>query len=278
MIMTVREVLAETYIDRREAEIILCSVLKKDRLFVLVHSDYTLTHREKDLFLSFAERRKKGEPLCYILKKREFYGREFTVSENTLIPRPETELIIDEAKKLFRKTESIKVLDLCTGSGCIGITISCEFPLSRVIMSDICPKALCVCNENLLKFTEKYSLSGHWTEIVRSDMFENIPKIKYDLIVSNPPYIPTEDIKDLDPDVKREPAKALDGGKDGLDFYRIIFCRAGTYLSEKGYIILECGFDQSESIRHLAEKNGYECTFAKDFQNIERCAVIKKKI
>lgn len=273
--MTIKDALISSSIDLAESQILLSHILKKDRLFLSVHSDEIMTEEQENLFFEYVNRRKNGEPLSYIIGKREFYGREFAVSEHTLIPRPETELIIDESKKLFGRLDSIKILDLCTGSGCIGITLSCEFPFSRVVCSDISSKALNCVSENICAFTEKYNLGGRWIDMVRSDMFDNVPKEKYNLIVSNPPYIPTDDIKDLDQDVQREPKIALDGGKDGLDFYRIIFEKSKDYLADRGVLIAEIGYNQSDEIKKLAKKYDYACRFAKDLQGYERTAVLK---
>lgn len=271
--MTIKEILLKSYLDLSESQILLSHILNCDRLFLTVHSDKNLSEEEEIKFSAYVSRRKNGEPLSYITEKREFYGREFKVSEDTLIPRPETELLIDEVKKLYRKTDRLKILDLCTGSGCIGITLSCEFPFSRVLLSDISSKALITASDNVCILGQNYIMGS--CEIIKSNMFETVPKEKYDLIVSNPPYIPSNDIETLDEDVKREPMIALDGGEDGLDFYRIIFDKNRDYLKETGNLLLEIGYNQSEFIKDIAFMYGFECVFAKDIQGYNRCAVCK---
>ena len=271
--MNIKEALLKSEIHISESYILLSHIIGKDKLFLTVHCDEELSANQEKAFFDCVNRRLAGEPLSYITEKREFYGKEFYVNSNTLIPREETEIIIEESKKIFGRFESINILDLCTGSGCLGISLACEFPFAKVCLSDISSKALSVANENVLGFMTKYNMNGRWIDLVKSDMFENI-KGKFDLIVSNPPYIPTDHIDTLDEDVKREPKIALDGGVDGLDFYRVIFEKSKDYLKENGKIILEIGYNQSEDIKLMADRYAYSIYFIKDLQGYNRCGVL----
>lgn len=263
--MTIKDAIEYGTINNNEVNILLCDAINKDKLFLLCHNDYVLSESEEKLFLDYIEKRKKNTPISYITHKREFYGREFYVNENVLIPRPETEIIIDVVKGL-NLTKDLKILDLCTGSGIIPITLGLECGFKEIYASDISFKALEVAKENAKKYNQNITF-------IESDLFENIPNIKFDLIISNPPYITREDMEKLDIDVKREPNIALYGGVDGLDFYKKIISQGKEYL--KGKFIFEIGYNQSDSLERLATENGFEIEFFKDLQNFKRTCVLK---
>ncbi|HLA50387.1 MAG TPA: peptide chain release factor N(5)-glutamine methyltransferase, partial [Thermodesulfovibrionia bacterium] len=246
--------------------------------------------------IDFVERRIKREPSQYILGEQEFWGLPFKVTKDVLIPRPETEVLVEEAVKTVRSQESEVrsqntkihyselrtpdsklILDLCTGSGCIAISLAKEIPNSRVFAVDISEKALDVAREN----AERYDVADRIT-FLSGDLFEplNGLNIKADIIVSNPPYISRKMLQELQPEVKDyEPQAALYGGEDGMDFYRKIIADAPAYLAKGGYLMLEMGYRQAGKIKNLIEQNnGFEdIDIKKDFAGIERIIKAQRK-
>ena len=225
---------------------------------------YELKGDELDKMNSYAQRVLDGEPVQYVLGKWDFMGRSFNVDSRVLIPRADTELLCELALEHISALEfAPRVLDLCTGSGCIGISLSLDAKGAKVSCSDISCDALDVASGNAKSL-------GAEIEFIHSDMFKNCGE--YDIIVSNPPYIPSITVDGLDNSVKDyEPRNALDGGNDGLDFYRIIANEAKLHLTNNGALLLEIGYDQKESVSKLLEDNGYsnvECY--KDVANNDR--------
>lgn len=225
-------------------------------------SDYFLRKEEKvsngrqQQYCKWIERRKGREPLEYITGYTEFMGLSFFVNENVLIPRQDTETLVEE---IYPLCAGKRVLDMCTGSGCIGLSIGVFGRPSRLVLSDISAEALCVAEKNwrcILK-QDEYRFS---TEVVFicGDLFDRIEGT-YDVIVSNPPYIEADVISGLMPEVRDfEPLSALDGGGDGLDFYRRIISSAPLYLSPAGMLCMEIGYNQGESVSALMRKHGFE--------------------
>ena len=210
---------------------------------------------DKDLeakYLSRIEKRKKHIPLQYIINKQNFYGLDFYVNESVLIPRYDTENIVDRIVKDCKENKCLSVLDLCTGSGCIAVSLK-KFGFESVYAADISDKALSVA---------KYNAKLNNADIIflQSDLYENFPKeIRFDIIVSNPPYISTDEIARLEKQVRDfEPKLALDGGRDGLDFYKKIINLSKDFLNNKGRLYLEIGYDQSKDVVDLAKKEGYD--------------------
>lgn len=192
----------------------------------------------------------QGLPLQYAIGRWNFYGRDFKVDPRALIPRPETELLVDRA--LEACPHAIKVLDLCAGSGVIGLTFALERPKARVDLADISPEALDLVRENAKLFALEDRV-----RIFQGDLFEALPPGEtWDLIITNPPYIASREIQTLDALLRHEPENALDGGEDGLDFYRRIGAQAGQKLSEYGMIFTEIGADQGPAVRALFEEAG----------------------
>lgn len=210
---------------------------------------------DKDLeakYLSRIEKRKKHIPLQYIINKQNFYGLDFYVDESVLIPRYDTENIVDRIVKDCKENKCLSVLDLCTGSGCIAVSLK-KSGFERVYAADISDKALAVA---------KYNAKLNDADIIflQGDLYENFPKeIRFDIIVSNPPYISTDEIARLEKQVRDfEPKLALDGGRDGLDFYKKIINLSKDFLNNKGRLYLEIGYDQSKDVVDLAKKEGYD--------------------
>ncbi len=214
--------------------------------------------------LDYAKRRAQGEPLWYVIGDTEFYGYKIKVDNRVLIPRPETEELVLNAKKVIRPEH--KVLDLCTGSGAIAIAVKLETG-ANVDASDISTDALELAKENA-------KLNDADINFIHSDLFNDIDGV-YDVILSNPPYIKTGDIENLQKEVKREPILALDGGSDGLSVYRLIAQHFDKHLAPNGTLILECGIGQSQEICQLFA--GYETSVINDLNGVDRMVVVKKQ-
>ena len=199
-----------------------------------------------------------GIPIQYITNIQEFMKLDFYVDENVLIPQPDTEILVEEVIKYYKDT-TCKVLDLCTGSGAIGISIAKYIEDSNVMATDISNKAL-----QIAKLNAEKNLVHKKMEFVESDLFENIVQNKFNVIVSNPPYIRTSEINKLDMQVQNEPHIALDGGNDGLFFYRIIAKNAYKFLEESGRLFLEIGYDQKDDVIQLLQStNMYKNIYSK---------------
>ena len=215
--------------------------------------------------INYAQKRCSGEPITKIFKKAYFYGLEFCVNNDVLSPRQETELLVENALKLI-KDGSI-VLDLCTGSGAIAISLAKKCN-ADIIASDISNKALKIATKNAQNNRVN-------VKFVQSNMFEKI-KGKFDVIVSNPPYIATKDVNNLDREVKNyDPILALDGGVDGLDFYKIIVKESPKFLNKNGVLLLEIGFNQYRDVEKLLKLNNFDTILVKDYSNNDRVVIAK---
>lgn len=224
------------------------------------------------------ERRRKHEPIAYITNIKEFYGRDFLLNHNVLIPRPDTEILIEtvlaEANN-FPQNQPIKILDLGTGSGCIAITLAAELKIAEIVAVDNSPEALEVARSNAATHKVQDQI-----QFIESNWFASIPKERFNFIVSNPPYISTSEQEEMSEETKMfEPEAALFAGNEGLEHYEHILQNAGDYLELDGIIFFEIGHRQSTSIQKIANQCGYEnIDFTKDLQAISRVAVIKKPI
>lgn len=245
-----------------EAALLLEHVMNTERGDLFVHPDRILSDDEEKTYFGLIERRNTGEPVQYITGKTYLYGLEFFCDRSVLIPRFDTEVLIEETIKKAPKDSEL--LDLCTGSGCIALCVKHEREDIAVSASDISKDALNVAKKNSENLGLKINL-------IHSDLFSNIDD-RFDIIVSNPPYIPTNVIKGLDEKVKDfEPEGALDGGEDGLDFYRIIAKEAVRFLKGKSFLIMEIGYDQGESVSGILSENGYkDIKVIKDLNGLDR--------
>lgn len=250
-----------------DAWYLLQMVCKIERSFFYLHEDDEISSEEQREYEIAVRKRAERIPLQYIIGEQEFMGLTFKVNSNVLIPRQDTETLVEEALKVCYP--GMKVLDLCTGSGCIIVSILKNAPGIIAVGADISKQALLVAKEN----GKAYELDIEW---IRSDLFDNITG-KYDLIVSNPPYIPTKDIAELMPEVRDfEPFDALDGHEDGLFFYRKIIAESEQYLNSEGSLYLEIGYDQGEAVSDLMKQAGYtEVEIVKDLAHLDR--VVKGK-
>ena len=226
-------------------------VLKKPRQYLIIYDNETLTKNQEDKFFDGISKLSKGIPIEHITHNKEFMKLNFFVDENVLIPRQDTEVLVEEVIKIAQKVKARKILDLCTGSGAIAISLEKYLPNTEITALDISYKAL-----EVAKLNAKTNKVENQITFIESNLFENLPKEKYDIIVSNPPYIKQDIIKELDKEVQKEPHIALDGGKDGLDFYRKIIDEGYEYLKYGGYLCLEIGYDQKEEVMNLLDDNG----------------------
>lgn len=232
-----------------------------------IHSEDIIEKDKAEEFFRLIERRSKRIPLSYVIGTRDFFGLTFKVDENVLIPEQETELLVEE---VIKHSEGKSVLDMCTGSGCIAISIALFGKPSKVAASDISEKALEVARENAK------SLKAGEISFIQGDMFENVAD-KFDIIVSNPPYIETREIDELMPEVRDYiPRLALDGDIDGLKFYRIISKEAVKKLNKNGRIFYEIGYNQSRAVASILLENGFtDITVIKDYSGLDRIVMAK---
>lgn len=238
-----------------EAELLAAQTFNKDRVFFYTHGDEPVTDRQKTVYLTMVKRRAAHEPAAYILGQKEFMGLNFFVDANVLIPRPDTEAMVEVLISQLKKTDhrGKKVLDLCTGSGAIGIALKYFCPEVEMTLSDYSPKALQVAKKNA-----DLLVAGD-VNLMHSDLFVQFPATAaFDLIVSNPPYIPSGEIPKLAQDIcEYEPTMALDGGATGLDFYRRIAAQAKGFLKDGGLLALEIGDHQENVVIELLKQNGF---------------------
>lgn len=252
---------------------IMCFVLKKDKIYLVTNGNEEVEQSTKTEFLEAISKIQKHIPIQYITKKQEFMKMDFYVDENVLIPQPDTEIVVEEAIDIINRNKLSKVLDMCTGSGILAISIAKYTDAGKITAVDISEKALEVAEKNAISNDVDTKI-----KFIKSDMFKNISE-KFDLIISNPPYIRTDVIKTLSEEVKNEPILALDGGIKGLDFYNIIAENAKKYLNENGYLVLEIGYDQKTEVVNLLEAQEYsEIRVIKDMGGNDRVIVCKNLI
>ena len=223
-------------------------VLKCDRNKLILIKNEEINKDKFKEYESYISKIIEGVPLQYITNLQEFYSLNFFVNENVLIPQPDTEILVEEVLKIAKENNAKRILDICTGSGCIGVSLAKNLQNVQITLSDISKKALEIAKKNV----EDNRVSDT-IEIIKSDMFENIDN-KFDIIVSNPPYIETSTIEQLSIQVKKEPYIALDGGKDGLEFYKILIQEAPKYLKKDGYLCMEIGYNQKDAIINLLQE------------------------
>ena len=255
-----------------KSRLLMQYILKETRQYIIVHDTKLLTERqEKNYFLAI-KKLKNGIPIEYITHQKEFMKLNFFVNENVLIPRQDTEILVEEVIKIAKKTKARKILDLCTGSGAMAISLAKYLPESEVTAIDISHKAIQMAKRNAIFHKVENRIT-----FLESNLFENLPDQKYDIIVSNPPYVKRDIIKKLDKQVQNEPYIALDGGYDGLDFYRKIIKQAYEYLKYNGYLCLEIGFDQKEEVTELIKNEGQysKVICKKDLYDNDRVIITK---
>ncbi len=240
-----------------KARLLLQYVLDKPRQYIIVYDNKEIDKQQQWQYFVNIEKLTKGIPLQHITHRQEFMKMDFFVDENVLIPRSDTEILVEEVIKITQKYNSPRILDLCTGSGAIAISLKKFVPNADITAVDISEKALEIAQKNAEKLEAKINF-------VKSDLFDKLDNKKFDIIVSNPPYIRKDEIKKLSEEVQKEPKIALDGGEDGLDFYRIIAEQAINYLKTGSFLCFEIGYNQkNDVIKIIEDEQNYKNTYCK---------------
>jgi len=254
----------------REASLLICLAIKKDKAFLIAHPEYELRVDERSLLQDFANRRANREPYQYIAGHQEFYGLEFEVTPDVLIPRPETEILVERAiRSLTERPGSSTFLEVGVGSGCIAVSILASVSNSIAAAVDISDKALAVAGRN----ASKRGVSERLRLFV-SDVYTNVEQRNFDLIVSNPPYVPNADLETLQPEVRNfEPYASLSDGGNGLSIVEKLIRGATNFLKPGGELLIEIGFDQSPLVENMFDARLWETVeFLPDLQGIPRIA------
>jgi release factor glutamine methyltransferase len=256
---------AQARVDPVDARVLLCYAVGRDSSYVIAHPEVPLRPQEQQNFLGLVDRRSKGEPVAYLTGEREFYGRLFRITPAVLIPRPETELLVDFALERVPQEGLFRVLELGTGSGCVAISIASERPNAKVLALDRSLDALALARKNAVQ-TNVGNVA-----FLRSDWFSALRSEHFDMIVANPPYVASTDPHLSQGDLRYEPRAALDGGPDGLEAVRQIVAGGKTHLTPGGGLLFEHGHDQGERARLLLHAAGFvEIFTAHDTAGIER--------
>lgn len=257
-----------------KSRLLMQFALNKPRQYVIVNDMEELNENEEKKYFDAILKIRKGNPIEHITHQKEFMKLNFFVDKNVLIPRQDTEILVEEVIKIAHKTNAKKVLDLCTGSGAIAISLAKYIPQSEITAIDISNEALKIAKKNAISNQVQNQIT-----FINSDIFTNLNDGKFDIIVSNPPYIKRNVIESLDKEVKKEPCIALDGGEDGLYFYKKIIKESYQYLKYGGYLCLEIGFDQKIDVIELIEnEEKFENTYSKkDLYDNDRVVVAQLK-
>ena len=266
--MTIKETLRKGMIQLKtgnitepnlKARLIMQYILNKPRQYLIIYDDQVLTLRQEVDYFKAIKRLINGEPIQHITHQQEFMKLSFFVNEDVLIPRPDTEILVEEVIKIAKKIKAKNILDMCTGSGAIAVSLAKYLDNVEITAVDISTKTL-----NVAKTNAKNNEVENKITFIESNLFENIVNEKYDIIVSNPPYIKKDVIKTLNKEVQKEPKIALDGGYDGLDFYRKITHQSEEYLKFNGYLCFEIGYDQKKDvIKIINDERKFTGTYSK---------------
>ncbi|ADO78099.1 peptide chain release factor N(5)-glutamine methyltransferase [Halanaerobium praevalens] len=265
--------------SRLDAEVLMADLLDMERINLYVKYDYPLKSREIDKYREMIKKRAQRIPVAYIIQKKEFMSLEFKVEPGVLIPRPDTENLVEKVIKYCRQQglKTPQIIDVCTGSGAIAVSLAHYLQKAKVVGTDISNSALKIARQNMKKhdLTERMS-------ILKSDLLKEFIKREIkgiDILVSNPPYITEAEMETLAPEVKKEPKKALVAGKDGLDFYRRLIPEAEKVLKNGGKLFLEIGYQQAAAVREIFGANWSEIEVEKDYSENDRIvsALFKEK-
>lgn len=247
-----------------DARILLCEVLGCDTVYLTVHRDDELKSDDAQRFFDYIDRRKRNEPVGYIVGKKEFMSMDFCVKPGILIPRPDTEILVERVIEECKNVKSPVIIDMCTGSGAIGVSLARYIPSSSVTALDISEDALIIAKKNA-------SANGVDVSCEYHNVLEPYNGLMADVVVSNPPYIPSQEVLTLESDVMDyEPHLALDGGEDGLVFYRAIVDNISSCLKKGGLLAFEVGMGQASDVKELMEAQFYNISVDKDLAGIER--------
>lgn len=242
-----------------KSRLLMQYVLNQTRQYIIVNDLNQISKEDEERYFVGISKLRAGVPLEHITHQREFMKLNFYINENVLIPRQDTEILVEEVINIAKRIKNPKILDLCTGSGAIAVSLAKYLTESEITATDISNKALEIAKKNA-----KINEVENRITFISSDLFTNIPEEKYDIIVSNPPYIKRNVIETLDEQVRKEPYMALDGGLDGLDFYRRIIKNSYENLKYHGFLCLEIGFDQKIDVIELIEnEEKFENTYSK---------------
>jgi len=255
-----------------DVEILLSKLIKKDKKYLILNPKEVLNPKKIDIFKNLINRRKKGEPVAYLINEKAFWKNEFYVDKDVLIPRPDTELLIEKILQIYSKKPQLRILDIGTGSGCILLSLLKERKKDYGIGIDISKKSI-----NVSKINAKLLNLSNRSKFFHSSI-DNFNSGKYDLIVSNPPYIELLNLKYLEKDVVNfEPKLALNGGLDGFSEIRTVICKAGGLIRKKGKLILEIGFNQKNKAKEMLKKQGFYVNHTfRDHGNNDRCIISTK--
>ena len=267
---TLKEVQIESYL--LDSKLLLSKVLNKDKLFIMLNRDFNLNHQQENEFLRLIELRKSKMPIKYILGECEFMGMDFIVRPGVLIPRPDTEILVEEVIKHINEKGYTAICDVCSGSGAIGIAIAKFIKSTKVTLYDISEEALAVSKLNIERFDLAKRVNEEFSDLLKVAIDK---QNKFQVIVSNPPYIRESVIPTLMEDVKDyEPYIALSGGKDGLEFYRQITEESLLVLEKGGLLAFEIGYDQREEVKDILLKAGFgEIECIKDLAGNDRVVI-----
>ena len=251
-----------------DSELLLSKVLKKSREEILINLNLNINEKSISKYKEYLKRRSRNEPVAYIIEEKEFWSKNFLITKNALIPRPETELLVEKLIKIYENKKTI-ILDIGTGSGCIILSLLSNLKNSKGIGVDISNGAVSLAKKNAI--IQKLQLRTKFF----NKSFEKVFNKKFDLIVSNPPYIEAKDIKNLSDDIKKyEPRVALDGGNDGLDLIKKIIYKSKRILKIKGMLALEIGKEQYKIVSKILVKNNFRVKhIIKDYKNNIRCVL-----
>ena len=260
--------------SRNQANLLLMHVLDRGRTFLLAHPEENLSAKQFDQYQALVTRRAEGYPLQYLTGRQAFFQLDFEVTPDVLIPRPETELIVEVGIEILKHKATPVFADVGTGSGAIVISLLRELPRARAVAVDVSPGALKVAKRN----AERHRVSDR-LQFIESDLFSTTDaRAAFDLIVSNPPYVPAGDLDGLQREVRYEPLGALDGGPDGLAVIRRLLKDAPDFLPAHGYLVFEIGFDQHEAVKQLIDHGAWKLIeLRKDLQGIPRTVVLQKR-
>ena len=255
-----------------DSQILMSKAINKEKKFLILNFNNEIPKENLNIFNDLVNQRSKGKPIAYLLKKKEFWKNEFVVDRNVLIPRPDTELLVEQALELTKNKNKLNLLDVGVGSGCILLSILNEKKNFYGTGIDICGKSLSICRVNSHKLGLKKRV-----KLFKSNI-DNFHYGKYDLIISNPPYIKKYDLKCLEKSVIGfEPKQALDGGIEGLSEIRKVISKSSELIKKNGFLILEIGFDQKNRVKQLLQNKGfYIKKIVKDLSGHDRCIVSTK--
>ena len=256
-----------------KARLLMQDILNKPRTYLLVHDNQIINEKILEKYFKNIEKVKNGIPIEHITHQKEFMKLSFYVNENVLIPRQDTEVLVEEVISIAKRINAKKILDLCTGSGSIAVSLAKYIENSQITAVDISKEALMVAKKNAKNNNVENQIT-----FVKSDLFNKLGKEKYDIIVSNPPYIRPDVIKTLEPEVREhDPMLALDGGEDGLMFYRILAKEGKKHLAGPGMMFMEIGHDQGRAVKEIFENEGFkEVVVKKDLcENVRVVMAVK---